>query len=228
MVILGIDTTTDFLCLGLYKNNKIYEYRVGVGRKLSAVITLTLKRALEAIGINPQEIDYFACGLGPGSFTGTRIGLATIKALSWSQKKPVVGIPTLDILALNANTRQGYIVPVVDAKRSLIYSCIFKNNNDCLRRITPYMLLGEKELLKKIKAKSILLGDALKLYKEDFSREIKGALILDRDYWYPRPHNIIALALGRIRRKKFSDPFEVKPIYLYPKECQIKSVNSKA
>ncbi|MGD0336660.1 MAG: tRNA (adenosine(37)-N6)-threonylcarbamoyltransferase complex dimerization subunit type 1 TsaB [Candidatus Omnitrophota bacterium] len=226
MTILGIDTTTDFFCLVLYKDNKIYEYRVEVGRKLSVFIMVMIKRALEAAGIGLEEIDYFACGLGPGSFTGTRIGLATIKALAWSKKKPVIGISTLDILALNADTH-GYVMPVIDAKRNLIYSGIFKNNNGQLRKISPYMLLGEKELLKKIKPGSILLGDALKLYKENFSRNSKGVFFMGADCWYPRPRNIITLALERIRKAKISNSFEVKPVYLYPKECQIKSVAGK-
>ena len=78
MKILGIDTTTGRLCLGLYVDGKFYEYSLEVGRKLSALLVPTIQRVIDAAGLKIADIDYFACGLGPGSFTGMRIGLATI------------------------------------------------------------------------------------------------------------------------------------------------------
>lgn len=93
--------------------------------------------------------------------------------------------------------------------------------NGRLVRITPYMLLNEKEFLRSIEPDSIILGDALALYKDSILKNIKRATILERDYWYPKARNIIGLSLERIRDKKFDNPFDIKPIYLYPKECQI-------
>lgn len=100
MKILGIDTTTKFLSLGICDNAnpvrntayvdkhnkisngaKIYEYNLEVGRRLSSLLAPTLKRVLDTLGWRIDDIDYFACGLGPGSFTGVRVGLATIKGL---------------------------------------------------------------------------------------------------------------------------------------------------
>lgn len=222
MKILGIDTTTKFLCLGIYDDNKVYEYNLEVGRRLSVLLVQTIKRVLDTLGWQVSDIDYFACGLGPGSFTGIRVGLATIKGLSWRKNKPVIGISTLDILAKNARIDDGLIIPIVDAKRNLIYCCNYKAKNGNIKRISPYMLLSENELLKKIKKNAVILGDALNLYKENILKSKKWVAILDRDYWYPRAHNIIMLALERIKQKKFTSPFNIQPIYLYPKECQIR------
>ena len=127
MKILAIDTTTKYLCLGLYDDGKIYEYNLETGRLLSNLIALTIKRALDAVSWQPADIDYFACGIGPGSFTGTRVGVATIKGMSWPFKKPVLGISTLDILARNVADSNNYIYPVIDAKRNLIYVSAFKD-----------------------------------------------------------------------------------------------------
>jgi tRNA threonylcarbamoyl adenosine modification protein YeaZ len=220
--ILALDTSTKFLCLGLYDGSKIYEYNLELGRKNSSLLVVTIKRALEALGWHVRGIDYFACGLGPGSFTGIRVGLATIKGLSWSQNKPVIGISTLDILAKNARIDNGLVVPIVDAKRNLIYCSNYKAKNGNIKRISPYMLLNENELLKKIKKNAVILGDALNLYKENILKSGKGVTILDRDYWYPKAHNIIILALERIKHRDFDTPFDIEPIYLYPKECQIR------
>lgn len=222
MKILGLDTSTKFLCLGLYDGAKIYEYNLELGRKNSSLLVVTIKRVLEALNWHIDDIDYFACGLGPGSFTGIRVGLATLKGLSWSQNKRVIGISTLDILAKNARIDDGLIIPVVDAKRNLIYCCNYKAQNGNIKRISPYMLLSEDELLKKIKNNAVILGDAVNLYKENILKSKKMITVLDRDYWYPKAHNIIMLALERIKQKKFASPFDIEPIYLYPKECQIK------
>lgn len=228
MKILGIDTTTKFLSLGISDNGKIYEYNLEVGTRLFSLLAKTIKRVIDALGWQASDIDYFACGLGPGSFTGMRVGIATVKGLAWSLNKPVVGISTLDILARGIKSDDVFIIPIVDAKRNLIYCCIYKTKDGILKRITPYMLLTKEEFYRKARAKSIIFGDAVSLYKEEILRNIKGVSFLDKDYWYPRGHNIIALALERIKDKKLNKPCAIKPIYLYPKECQIrKSVTSK-
>lgn len=227
MKILGIDTTTKFLCLGVCDGTRVYEYNLEVGIRLSSLLAIAIKRVLNVLGWRINDIDYFACGIGPGSFTGIRVGLATIKGLGWSLDKSIVGISTLDILAKGVRQTDRFIIPVIDAKRNLIYGSIYKTGDGTLRRTAPYMLLTEDEFLKKMRANSIILGDAVGLYKEKILKNIKGVNILDKDYWYPRAHNIISLALERIKDRKFISSFDIKPIYLYPKECQIKNADSR-
>ena len=224
MKILGIDTTTKFLSLCAYDGAKVYEYNLEVGRNLSSLLVPTIKRIINALNWNFAEIDYFACGLGPGSFTGTRVGLATIKGLAWPLKKPIIGISTLDILAKGVKTNEKNIVPIIDAKRNLIYCSAYKNKNGELKQIMPYKLLNIDEFCKKIKDNSAILGDGLGIYKEKILKSIKAVNILDKEYWYPKGHDMIALAIQRIEHKKVSKAPDIKPIYLYPKECQIKSV----
>lgn len=236
MKILGIETTTKILSLGLYDDGKIYEYNLEVGKRLSSLIAVTIKRILDNLSWNVKEIDYFVCSIGPGSFTGLRIGLATVKGFAWALNKPVLGISSLDILAKNVTVEDGkVIIPVIDAKRNLVYTTIFRNKDGVQKRIMPYMLLPLDDFLKKAKPGSIIFGDAADLYKKEIIKNIKGVTILDRDYWYPRGSSIIALALERIkgmnsplkRKKMVNSGFNIKPIYLYPKECQIKNAKIK-
>ena len=222
MKILAIDTTSKFFCLGIYDNGKVFEYSLELGRKLSMLLHATIKRTLEAAGLDIGGIDYFACGLGPGSFTGARIGLAAVKGLCFSLKKPVIGISTLDILAKDVLLNSNQIVPVIDAKRNLIYCAIFQHKNGRLTRKHPYMLLSQEEFFRAIKPQAVVLGDALSLHKDKILKQVKGVKVLDTGFWYPKAHNILEIALERIRQKKLDNPFSLKPIYLYPKECQIK------
>ncbi|MCX5696277.1 MAG: tRNA (adenosine(37)-N6)-threonylcarbamoyltransferase complex dimerization subunit type 1 TsaB [Candidatus Omnitrophica bacterium] len=226
MKILAIDTATKYLSLGIYDGDKTYEYNLEVGPKLSSLLALTIKRTLEAIGLGIGDLDYFACGLGPGSFTGMRVGLSTMKGLSWAAAKPLIGISTLDILAMNALAYGNkMIIPVIDARRNLIYSCFYKNQNNLPKKISPYLLVTKGELFKKLKQPAAIFGDALILYKEDILKSMPAATLLDKDAWYPKAHNIIQLALLRIKNKKFDDLLKINPIYIYPKECQIKNAH---
>ena len=229
MKILGIDTTTKFLSLGLYNEGKIYEYNLQLGTKLSSLLAKTIQRVLDVLDLEIKNIDYLACGLGPGSFTGVRVGLSTVKAIAFSLNKPVVGISTLDILAKNTKSSDGHIVPIIDARRNLIYCSIYKIKKGSPKRITPYMLLTLDEFLRKLKdTKQVeILGDAVGLYKEIILKNTKNAIILDKDYWHLKAHNIIELAQEKIKGKEFDNPFKIKPIYLYPKECQIRNTKSK-
>lgn len=224
MKILGIDTTTKILCLGVYADGKLYEYNLEVGRSLSELLAPTIQRVVEAVGLKIADIDYFACGLGPGSFTGMRIGLATIKGLSVVRNKPVVGISSLDILAKNVKPSERLIVSALDARRGLIYCSSYKYERGLLKRKSEYSLLSSDEFLKRFRAKKpVILGDALALYKDKISAGIKGAAVLDKDYWALKAHNLMELALVKIKAKQFTSALNVKPIYLYPRECQIKT-----
>ena len=223
MKILGIDTTTKTLCLGLHVDGKFYEYSLQVGRKLSELLTVSIQRVIAAAGLKIADIDYFACGLGPGSFTGMRVGVATIKGLSVVRNKPVIGISTLDILARNASPQDRLIVSALDARRSLIYCSSYKYERGILKRKSEYSLLNLDEFIKKFRSKPVILGDSIALYGEKMISGIKGASVLDKDYWSPKAHNLIELALAKIKARQFTSALTVKPIYLYPKECQIKT-----
>jgi tRNA threonylcarbamoyl adenosine modification protein YeaZ len=176
-----------------------------------------------AVGLKITDIDYFACGLGPGSFTGMRIGLATIKGLSVVKNKPIIGISTLDILAKNAPLKDRLIVTAIDARRALIYCSSYKYEQGSLKRKSAYSLLSLDELVKKFSSRMVVLGDAVALYGDTLLTRIKNATVLDKDYWSPQAHNLMELALAKIKAKQFSSALTIKPIYLYPKECQIKT-----
>jgi tRNA threonylcarbamoyladenosine biosynthesis protein TsaB len=214
--ILGIDTTTARLCLGLYVDGKFYEYSLQAGTRLSALLVPTIQRVICAAGLKITEIDYFACGLGPGSFTGMRIGLATIKGLSVIKNKPVIGISTLDILAKNARPTDRLIVAALDARRSLIYCCAYKYAQGSLKRKSAYSLLSLDELVKKFPRKVVILGNAVALYSDALLARIKNAVVLDKDHWSVQAHNLIELALVKIKAKQFSSALTVKPIYFKP------------
>lgn len=222
MKIIAIDTTTKFLSLGFYDGNRLGEYYLELGKLHSKLLIPTLERALDALGWGIKDADYFACGVGPGSFTGVRIGMSCVKALAWNLRKPVVGIPSLDILAQNVE-REGVVTAALDAKRSLVYCAVYKRKNSALKRISDYMLLTVADFVRRIPVGSVVVGDAGYLYKNELLMSRKRIIILDKDYWLFWPRNIVFLCLEKIRKGQVDDSFNIAPIYLYPQECQIRN-----
>jgi tRNA threonylcarbamoyladenosine biosynthesis protein TsaB len=229
--ILAIDTSSRTLCLGVSDSDKVYEYNLELGIRISALLAPTILRAVNSLGWKISEIDYFCAGIGPGSFTGLRVGLAAVKALSWSLNKPVVGISSLDILAQNSGKDSSFIIPVIDAKRGMVYASIYKNRGGQISRVAAYMLLDSRELALKVRKKvsakalrqSVILGDGLNICSKECFALLKGIKVLDKDYWRLEARNLIALAKLAIQKKRSSNAFSLKPLYLYPKECQIKN-----
>ncbi len=235
MKILCVDTSTRTLCLGVSDSDKVYEYGLELGTRVSVLLVPTIKRVLESLGCKISEIDYFCAGIGPGSFTGIRVGLATLKALSWSLNKPLVGLPSLDTLAQNALPGSAFIIPVIDAKRGLVYSSIYKVQASQLKRVAGYSLFNPGELVQKIREKipskafkdSVMLGDGLNICYKECSTGLKGMKFLDKDYWRLEGRHLIELAKLFIQDKKSRNVFGIEPLYLYPKDCQIRQKKNK-
>ncbi len=123
MKILAIDTSSKFLNIALGEDNFIIaEESHLLDRQHSALLVPKVKELLEKCNSNISDIDAFVIGLGPGSFTGLRIGVSSIKGFGIATKKPCVGVASIDALAMNAAVEKATVVPVVDAKGEQVYS----------------------------------------------------------------------------------------------------------
>ena len=114
------------------------------GRNVMPAIEHLLRWASASI----DDIDLFVCGLGPGSFTGLRIGMATMKGLSAGSGKPFVSVPTLDALAWPLMVFTGLVAPIIDARRQRWYSALYRNGN----KLTPDLDVPATELLARYRA----------------------------------------------------------------------------
>ena len=232
MNILAIDTSTKRLCLGIMNHKgKIVGYNLDSKIRHTQSLLPMIKRALRRLKLAIDEVDYFAVGLGPGSFTGLRIGLATIKGFTSVLKKPVVGLPTLDALAYNVWPGGGGVIcPLIDAKRNLLFTALYEISvNHKLKRRTPYLLISLEDLLKQLHPHKLVtfLGDGLGLYQERLKQELRNSTFLSEDAWYPKAENLVKLTERLINQGRFSDATRIKPIYLYPKDCQIRNAKTR-
>lgn len=229
MKILFLDTSSKILSLAVAEDKKILSqtHRL-LDRKHSLQLIPLIERMLKKIRLPLKKIDGFCVSKGPGSFTGLRIGITTIKGLAFVLQKPVVAVPSLDILAQNAKKfKRGknafQICPIVDAKQNKVYACLYQAKNGKIVRKSGYLLLPVEELLKKLKGKILFLGDGIRVYREKIcrNRRIKPAFAEEK-FWYPKAVGAVSLAAARFEKGRFEDVNRLAPLYLYPKECQIK------
>ena len=229
MNILAIDTSTKFLCAALVKNDRIIaKYSKQAHGNLSKDLVCVLKKLLNRARLEIGDIDTFGLGIGPGSFTGLRIGFSTIKGLNYSLKKPIIGISSLDIIAYNViNCDSDFVCPIIDAKRKSLYSCIYKKNKAKLKKITEYLLISPEKLFGFIEDKTVFLGDGLALYRNQIVKKLKDkAKIESENFWYPKPDVFIELVKEKIKNKSLSAfRKKVLPLYLYSKTCQVRVQN---
>ena len=119
-----------------------------------------------------EDVDMFAVAHGPGSFTGIRIGVSTVKGLAWASNKPCTGVSTLEAMAWNGAAVGGYVCPVMDARRSQVYNAIFeiKGGKPCrLTKDRPIALNELAEEVKKLGAPVLLVGDGIEITKAYFN-----------------------------------------------------------
>ncbi len=223
MKILGIDTSSKFLSLALHSGRDLVtEEKHLLGRRHSDLLVIKIKEMLEKAGFSIGEVDAFVIGLGPGSFTGLRIGVSAVKGFSIATSKSSIGIPSIDALAFDVDEEKRLIVPIIDAKRQQVYSAIYEKKKGYLVRKTRHLLLKPEDLLRKIKSPAVFLGDGIDLYKEKIEKLGNRPVFLNEESWYPKASNLIKLALDKIGRYRGLNLAKLKPIYLYAKDCQVK------
>jgi len=229
MNILAIDTSTKIFTLAVARDGKILkEKNIRLTSVLSSSIMPAINRILTASGVGVKKIDALAVGLGPGSFTSLRVGLATVKGLALGCEKPIAGIASLDVVARNLmDTPVDQIAVISDARRGLVYACLYKKTKDRLIRKIGYLLVNIFEFLDRIKGPVIFTGDGIALWGDDINRcagagkKFRPSFAPTKD-WAPRAGNLIPPALEKLRHGRGDDPDRLVPLYLYPKECQVK------
>ena len=147
MISLFIDTSSYNLIIGIYKDLKeIYLSIEKNDNNLSERILGNIDKAFKDVNLSIKQIDNIFVVNGPGSFTGTRIGVTVAKTLAWGLKKPVYRISELEVLA--SKTEEDYIVPMIDARRGYVYAGMYDNK---INQIVEDCYISLDDLYNKVK-----------------------------------------------------------------------------
>ncbi len=171
-----------------------------------------------------DDVDGWALSLGPGSFTGLRIGVSTVKGLAFATGKPVAGVATLDVLASQVSPTSYLICPILDARRKEVYSAFYRyKDRSFLERQTDDQALRPEDLARKITEQTILIGDGVKTYKDFLLRSLPSLAIFPAAPLH-FPHGSVVATLGfeLLKKGEHLDVSAFSPIYIRPSEAEVK------
>ena len=170
MIVLSIDSSSKVATVALLKDDVLLgEYVLNDKKEHSLILMPLIDELLKECGVSIDDIDGYVVSKGPGSFTGLRIGMATIKGMSFGSDKPYISISSLDALAYSVSSFNGIICPVMDALRENVYTALYKNIDGKLEKILDYTPMDVCDLLTLLKEKGeevIFTGDGLLKHKE--------------------------------------------------------------
>ena len=180
MLILAFESSAKAASVALCRDGELVaEYTQCTALTHSRTLLPMAEDMLKNTGLTMKDVDVFACAAGPGSFTGIRIGVATVKGLAWASEKPCVGVSTLEAMAWNGISAGGYVCPVMDARRNQVYNGIFRIENGVPVRVREDRPIAIAELIEDIRSieaetgcpvNPLLLGDGMRVTAPEFEK----------------------------------------------------------
>ena len=216
MRILSVDTSggvcsAAVLCGGVIKS----ETYMNAGRTHSETIGPMIDFSLSCAGFGIQDIELFACAVGPGSFTGLRIGIGMIKAFAHASGKPAVGINTLDALARNLYGESDTICPIIDARRGEVYTALYSGGE----QVGDYQAVPLDDLLENMKGeKVIFLGDAALKYRDNILAS--GFRAAHQGIALQRAGSVGLSAFELYKENTAHDAYSLEPFYLRESQAE--------
>jgi tRNA threonylcarbamoyladenosine biosynthesis protein TsaB len=222
---LAIDTSTTTATVALLQNSEtVVEIFVNLGKNHSCVLLPLIEQICKMTNMPIDEIDLFVCTVGPGSFTGIRIGLSTVKGFALATGKPVVGVSTLEALAMNLSGSDFVVCPMLDARKNQIYSALYRTDGNTAPKMMREETVTEINFfLQSINENVIFLGDGAGKY----AKTIKDTLVEKAHFTIGINNHIRASMVGLLGEKKLHDGECTDSISLMPKYLRSSDAESK-
>ncbi len=221
MLTLAIDTATKVCSVALCRDQEILaEYNISMGMTHSEGLLPQLEQLLQRTKITKEEIELIAVSMGPGSFTGLRIGLATAEAMAYTWKCPLHGVNTLRALAYNLPLEDLVFSPVLDAQKGNYYQALYQWQDGQLVELAPLQVVSKAELVERIKAlgqKALILGECRKLAALELPAAIRlapQALVM------PKASSVALLAQQEFNPEADKKIFGLEPYYVRKSEAE--------
>lgn len=224
MIVLSVDSSSTTATVAIASEDKILgEISLNDKREHSVILMELIELLLDKCNLTIDDIDGFAISEGPGSFTGLRIGMATIKGLAFGTNKPCISISTLDTLAYNVINFNGLICPIMDALRGNVYTNLYKNNNGNLQSVFEASCISIEELTELLKEKDepvIFLGDGLIKHKEYLTNNLEKVTFATLNSNYPKASSLAELAIKKLKNEELQDINKIVPVYLRKSQAE--------
>jgi tRNA threonylcarbamoyladenosine biosynthesis protein TsaB len=224
VLILGIETATDQVGCAIGGHEGVLAlFEACRGRRHAETLTPAIEFTCRSASVRLDEIGVIAVDVGPGLFTGLRVGLATAKALAHALRVPMIGISSLDLLAFPLRFSNRLVATIIDARRGELFSAFYRQSPGGVQRVTPLAVTTMDELIADLDAMGedvIAVGDGALRHR---SRLAAVAGVEVADQWLARPSAapLVQLAHAKALREDWVNPWELEPLYLRRPDAEI-------
>jgi tRNA threonylcarbamoyladenosine biosynthesis protein TsaB len=223
--VLGIDTATWTASVGIIDGrHALAESAQSIDHGNHAATLLPMVDAvLLAAGLGLSDLQLLAVSIGPGSFTGLRIGLSVVKGFSLAAGLPIVGVPTLEALAYAAGRRSGLVCPVLDARKKEVYGAAFRWSGERLELVSAPAVLAPQRFAERFTPPCTLIGNGVDEYESVWRTYLgdDAELIPFRDC-SPRGASVASLGLRLAESRGADDAARLAPLYLRKPEAELR------
>ncbi len=223
MKILSLETSTIAGSIALNEEERlIAEVMLDIKVAHSERLMTSIEWLLRASRTSINDIDAFAISIGPGSFTGLRIGLSTAKGLSYATKRPLIAVPTLDAFALRIPFAPYNICPMLDARKNEIYTGLYRWQADSLQKLVREMAIRPEDFLKQIDGKTVFMGEGARIYRGLIVDILKDdALFAPVFMMSPSASTVAEIAFEKLKKGETANPVTLTPFYIRRSEAEI-------
>ena len=179
---------------------------------------------LSASQVKKNELKGIVVSIGPGSFTGLRIGMGTAKAMAYALQIPLYGVMTMDSLAHNVANTDRTICTVIDAQKKHVYAGLYRyENNELVCKEEPFVIAASDllEKFRETKEAVLFLGDGIKRIEKLLDESHTNLTILDISQRIPKASSLLVAGREFIEREETSDPMDMVPYYIRRSEAEV-------
>jgi tRNA threonylcarbamoyladenosine biosynthesis protein TsaB len=222
VLILGIETATEQVSVAVGGHEGVIAlFEVARGRRHAEILTPAIEFVCAQADVGLEELGLVAVDIGPGLFTGMRVGLAAGKALAFALRLPMIGISSLDLLAFPYRRSDRVVVPVVDARKGEVFYAMYRQVPGGVQQVAPPRAGPVDELVADLLARSqdaLCVGDGALRYREEI---LDGVHCEIADDAHPSAGPLVQLAHARALREEWVSPADIRPSYLRPPDALI-------
>ena len=224
MKLLAVESATLSGGVALLDGDRLLgEITLNIAITHSERLMSAVDRLLVDCGLAPADLDGLAVSVGPGSFTGLRVGLATVKALAMALDLPVAAVPTLDALASRLPFADAPVCPILDARKAEVYLSLYRWSGDGMTRVWDYMGLPPEAAAARLEAPVILLGDGIEACRPWLDRLGDGIRIAPAAQRLPSAAAVATLGCAVLAAGLGVGAEALAPLYLRPSEAELKA-----
>jgi tRNA threonylcarbamoyladenosine biosynthesis protein TsaB len=227
MKLLAVESATLSGGVALQDGDRLLgEITLNIAITHSERLMSAVDRLLDDCGLAPADLDGLAVSVGPGSFTGLRVGLATVKALAMALDLPVAAVPTLDALAARLPFADAPVCPILDARKKEVYLSLYRWRGSGMAREWDYLALPPELAAARLEAPVILLGDGIEACRPWLERLGAGVRVAPAAQRLPSAAVVAGLGRAALAAGAGVDAEALAPLYLRPSEAQLKARRS--